>query len=209
MRPGEGRAEADEHVDSDAVGCPTRGDRGGAFATAPARAMRAARPGPRISRSSTAEDHDVTTAPLHALPAAKRRRLIIIGLLRASAVTAALVVAYYLLPLDHLAGVPLGVSLAAGLLALTAMTAYQVRAIIRARYPGIRAIEALAATAPLFLLLFAATYVLMAQADLGDFNVHPLTRTDSLYFTVTVFATVGFGTSPPPAKRAASSSPRR
>jgi voltage-gated potassium channel len=135
----------------------------------------------------------VTTAPLDALPAAKRRRLIIIGLLRASAVTAALVVGYYLLPLDHLAGVPLGVSLAAGLLALAAMAAYQVRAIIRARYPGIRAIEALAATAPLFLLLFAATYVLMAQADLGDFNVHPLTRTDSLYFTVTVFATVGFG----------------
>jgi hypothetical protein len=102
-------------------------------------------------------------------------------------------VAYYLLPLDHLAGVPLGVSLAAGLLALTAMTAYQVRAIIRARYPGIRAIEALATTAPLFLILFAATYVLMARADPSNFNVHPLTRTDSLYFTVTVFATVGFG----------------
>ena len=68
----------------------------------------AARPGTRISRSSAAEDHDETTAPLHALPAAKRRRLITIGLLRASAVTAALVVAYYLLPLDHLAGVPLG-----------------------------------------------------------------------------------------------------
>jgi hypothetical protein len=73
----------------------------------------------------------VTTAPLDVLPATKRRRLIIIGLLRASAVTAALVVAYYLLPLDHLAGVSLGVSLAAGLLALIAMTAYQVRAIIR------------------------------------------------------------------------------
>jgi len=135
----------------------------------------------------------VTTAPLHALPAARRRRLIIIGLLRASAVTAALVVGYYLLPLDHLAGVPLGVSLAAGLLALAAMAAYQVRAIIRARYPGIRAIEALATTAPLFLLLFAGTYVLMARADPSNFNVHPLTRTDSLYFTVTVFATVGFG----------------
>jgi voltage-gated potassium channel len=140
-----------------------------------------------------AEDHDVTTAPIHALPAAKRRRLIIIGLLRASAATAALVAVYYLLPLDHLAGVPLGMSLAAGLLALAAMTAYQVRAIIRARYPGIRAIEALAATAPLFLLLFAATYVLMARADPSNFNVHALTRTDLLYFTVTVFATVGFG----------------
>ena len=40
---------------------------------------------------------------------------------------------------------------------MTAMTAYQLRAIIKARYPAIRAIEALAMTVPLFLLLFAAT----------------------------------------------------
>ena len=65
-------------------------------------------------------------------------------------------------------------------------------AIIRARYPGVRAIEALAATAPLFLLLFAATYVLMARLteQLQRARAH---KTDSLYFTVTVFATVGFG----------------
>ena len=137
----------------------------------------------------------MTTAPIHALPAAKRRRLIIIGLLRASAATAALVAVYYLLPLDHLAGVPLGVSLAVGLVALTAMTAYQVRAIIRAPYPAVRAIEALAVTGPLFLLLYADTYVLMLRPMPGNFNVHTLTKTDSLYFTVTVFTTVGFGES--------------
>ena len=45
----------------------------------------------------------------------------------------------------------------------------------------------------MFLLLFAATYFLMAQANTDNFNVHSLTRTDSLYFTITVFATVGFG----------------
>ena len=33
----------------------------------------------------------------------------------------------------------------------------------------------------------------MAQADASNFSVHTLTKTDSLYFTVTVFATVGFG----------------
>jgi voltage-gated potassium channel len=134
-----------------------------------------------------------TTSPMHDLPAPPRRRLIVIGLLRASATTVVLVAAYYLVPLDHLAGVALGVTLAAGLLVLVAMSAYQVRAIIKARYPAIRAIEALAATAPLFLVLFAAIYFLMAQADLNDFNVHSLTRTDALYFTVTVFTTVGFG----------------
>lgn len=45
----------------------------------------------------------------------------------------------------------------------------------------------------LFLLLFAATYFLMAAADPDSFNVDVFTRTDSLYVTVTVFATVGFG----------------
>ena len=135
----------------------------------------------------------MSTAPIESLPAAERRRLVVIGLLRASATTVMVVAAYYLLPLDNLAGISLAVALAVGLLALTGLVAYQVRAIIRARYPGIRAIEALATTAPLFLLLFAATYVLMARADPSNFNVYPLTRTDSLYFTVTVFATVGFG----------------
>ena len=33
----------------------------------------------------------------------------------------------------------------------------------------------------------------MAGADPSNFNVETLTRTDSLYFTVTIFATVGFG----------------
>ena len=46
---------------------------------------------------------------------------------------------------------------------------------------------------PLFLFLFAATYFLMAQANGDNVNVHALTRTDSLYFTMTVFATAGFG----------------
>ncbi len=45
---------------------------------------------------------------------------------------------------------------------------------------------------PLFLLVFAAAYLLMSQHDPNDFTEH-LTRTDSLYFTVTTFATVGFG----------------
>ena len=67
------------------------------------------------------------------------------------------------------------------------------RAITRSQRPGVRAIEALATTAPLFLLLFAAIYYQMAHSQSGSFSSHPLTRTDSLYFTVTVFTTVGFG----------------
>ena len=115
------------------------------------------------------------------------------GLLRAFAVTVVLIALYYKAPLDRTTGIPLGVSLAVALFALSALTGYQVRAILRSAHPGIRAVEGLATTAPVFLLLFAATYFLVAQAGAGNFNVHTLTRTDALYFTVTVFASVGFG----------------
>ena len=100
----------------------------------------------------------MSTAPIESLPAAERRRLVAFGLLRASATTVLVVAAYYLLPLDNLAGVSLGVALVAGLLALTAVVAYQVRAIIRHRHSAVRAVEALAITVPVFLLLFAAAH---------------------------------------------------
>ena len=135
----------------------------------------------------------MTGGPMQALPSTKRYRLVAAGLLRAAGVAVVLVAAYYLLPLDHLTSVPLGVSLAVGLLVFAGVTAYEARAIIRARHPGARAVQALATAVPLFLILFAATYFLLAQDNATNFNAHVLSRTDALYFTVTVFATVGFG----------------
>lgn len=55
-----------------------------------------------------------------------------------------------------------------------------------------RALEALATGVPLFLVLFSATYYLLGAQDPASFS-EPLTRTDALYFTITTFATVGFG----------------
>jgi voltage-gated potassium channel len=135
----------------------------------------------------------MTDATSHTLTPAERRRLIAWGLLRALAATTVLITLYFLGPLDHVEGVPVAISLAVALLALLAVTIWQVRAIIRAPHPGVRAIEALAITVPLFLLLFAASYFLLAQADPANFTTHALTRTDALYFTITIFATVGFG----------------
>ena len=74
-------------------------------------------------------------------------------MLRSLAATIVLVALYYLLPLDHLAGVPLAVIVLVGLLALLAGAAWQLRQVIDARYPAVRAAEALATTVPLFLLL--------------------------------------------------------
>lgn len=119
-------------------------------------------------------------------------RRVFVTLLRALGSTVALVAIYYLLPLDRSSiGVTVGM-LAFGLLALVALIAFQVRSISRAKYPALRAVGALATSVPLFLLLFAGTYFVMAGVSEADFS-EPLTRTDALYFTVTVFSTVGFG----------------
>jgi voltage-gated potassium channel len=112
-------------------------------------------------------------------------------LLRALATAVVLVWLYYVLPLDHIKNVP--VTLAAGLLILVTITVWQLRVISKASYPELRAIDALAATLPLFLLLFASAYFIMARSSPANFSAHSLTRTDALYFTVTVFSTVGFG----------------
>jgi hypothetical protein len=114
------------------------------------------------------------------------------SLLRATGSTVALVVIYYLLPLDH-ASTPVAVTtLVIGLVVFIGLIAFQVRSIVRSQFPGLRAIEALATSVPLFLLLFAGAYVVMAAISRSNFG-EPLTHTDALYFTVTVFSTVGFG----------------
>ena len=66
------------------------------------------------------------------------------------------------------------------------------QSIIGSRYPAVKAIEALGLILPLYLLLFASTYFVMERASAANFT-QPLTRTDALYFAVTVFSTVGFG----------------
>jgi hypothetical protein len=112
--------------------------------------------------------------------------------LRAAGSTAALVAIYYLLPFDHVSQWAATTMLIAGLIALIALVTYQVRSILSAEFPALRAIEALAVSVPLFILLFAAAYVIMARLSAGSFS-QPLNHTDALYFTVTVFSTVGFG----------------
>jgi len=122
----------------------------------------------------------------------RRFRRVVVTLLRALGSTVGLVAIYYLLPLDR-TSIPVAVGmLAVGLLALGGLVAFQVWSIIRATFPALRAVGALATSVPLFLLLFAGTYYVMGGISEANFS-EPLTRTDALYFTVTVFATVGFG----------------
>jgi hypothetical protein len=126
------------------------------------------------------------------LPPAKRRRLILWAGLRSVLIAAVLVVLYYVLPLDRRWDSDTAVRLLVGLLVFAGVMVWQVRAIAGARYPGVRAAEALGFIIPFFLVLFASTYFLMDRVSAASFT-QPLTRTDALYFTVTVFSTVGFG----------------
>jgi voltage-gated potassium channel len=132
------------------------------------------------------------TAPDAPQQAKPQPGIIVRSLLRALASSAALVTLYYLLPLDHSARWLAITMLVIGLVGLIGLIAFQVRAIIASPFPGLRAVEALATSLPLFLLLFASTYVVMGAITAGSFN-QPMTHSNALYFTVTVFATVGFG----------------
>jgi len=126
------------------------------------------------------------------LPPARRRRLIAGAVLRVVLIAAVLVVLYYVLPLDRPWDSATALRLVIGLLVFAGVLVWGVRIITGSRYPGVRAAEALALILPFFLLLFASTYFVMERNSAASFT-EPLTRTDALYFTVTVFTTVGFG----------------
>ncbi|MFB7650357.1 MULTISPECIES: potassium channel family protein [unclassified Streptomyces] len=122
----------------------------------------------------------------------RRRRATAVALARAAAVTTGLFAAYYLLPLDERPSAATWAAFVCGLVAVVLVFLWEIRAILRSPHPRLRAAEALAATAVLFLVLFAAFYYLLERASPGTFS-EALTKTDSLYFTLTTFATVGYG----------------
>ena len=131
--------------------------------------------------------------PTAGLSRRQARRLIARALLASLLPTLVLVGLYTWLPLDTFAHEPIWVSLVISVVLMILVGFWEVRAILRAAYPGVRAVQALTTMVPLFLLLFAALYYVMSSNTPATFNVHPLTRVDTLYFTITVFGTVGFG----------------
>ena len=134
----------------------------------------------------------MTETPSGDMSARQRRRLVAIATARTIATVAVVVVVYFLLPMDHGVNAATVTGLVLGVLVLAAIIALQIRRIIGSEHPIMRAVEALAFTIPLYILLFATTYFLMAHAQAASFGEH-LTRTDAMYFSTTVFTTVGFG----------------
>ncbi|MFE9626675.1 potassium channel family protein [Streptomyces sp. NPDC006527] len=120
------------------------------------------------------------------------RRAAAVAVARAVLIAVALVAAYYLLPLDRSGTTGAAAVLACGLLLVVLVFSWEVWAISRSPYPRLKAVEALAATLALYLVLFAGIYHLLEHHIPGSFS-EPLTRTDALYFALTTFTTVGYG----------------
>ena len=94
---------------------------------------------------------------------------------------------YYVLPGSaFIGGRVVGAVVFIGVLAL------ELRGVVKDPQPVGRAVVAMSRVLPLFIVLFAWIYVAMSASDPGTFS-EPLTKSGSLYFTITVLSTVGFG----------------
>jgi len=69
---------------------------------------------------------------------------------------------------------------------------HQLKGVYKARYPTLRAIEALVLVAAMFLAIFAMVYVMISATDPEAFT-EVLDEFSAYYFSLTVLATVGFG----------------
>lgn len=112
--------------------------------------------------------------------------------LRSLLVSVVIVLGYFVLPFTSPFTTNTTVFLVGGLVFVAGLLAWQVRGIKSSPYPRARAFSTLAITVPLFFVVFASAYHLMSRADAGNWS-EPMSRLDALYFTVTTFATVGFG----------------
>jgi len=112
--------------------------------------------------------------------------------LRNAASAAVLIAAYYLIPVRARNPVQEVLWLVVALVAFAGIVALQVRGIVNSRRPQLRAIESMAVAIPLFLIVFARIYLTLSATTSHPFTLD-LDRTSALYFTITVFSTVGFG----------------
>lgn len=99
---------------------------------------------------------------------------------------------YAVAPMDVRFGPATALALLGALAALGVLVGWQARSIVGSPSPWLRALEALVTSIVLFLVVFATAYRLM-DSDGPEHFSERLSKVDSLYFTVTVFSSVGFG----------------
>jgi voltage-gated potassium channel len=135
-----------------------------------------------------------TTSSVSRVHSRANRRAFVRALGRTLVSVGGIVFAYYWIPAGDARGTDLAgvIFLTLGLAVFAAVFYRQISRVTRADHPVLRAIEALCSILALFVCLFSLLYYASSVNDATAFS-EPLTRTDALYFTVTVFSTVGFG----------------
>jgi len=140
----------------------------------------------------------MATSTIAGIGEVERKALLTAGL-RAAGSTGILLAAYFLLPItirhnSHSLIRDLGTMARLGVAValFISVLMFEIRGITRARHPMLRAGVAMSVVIPLFLVFFAWIYLNMSASDAVDFGGH-MTRMTALYFTVTIFSTVGFG----------------
>jgi voltage-gated potassium channel len=138
------------------------------------------------------QDQHAAALRFDELPARRRQQLLTIAAIRSFASVAVLVTAYFLLPFTRLLNGRLIIEFAAGVLLVIIVLISQTVLTLRSGYPLLRSVEAMATSIPLFLVVFSTTHYLVNELNPGSYS-EPMTRFDALYFTMSTFATVGFG----------------
>jgi len=100
--------------------------------------------------------------------------------------------AFYIVPIGHESPLRAFVRLGADIALIAAVFAWQIRRISIAELPELRAIEALGIVVVLFFVAFSGIYLGMSHETPFTFTQR-LDQTRALYFTITIFSTVGFG----------------
>ena len=146
--------------------------------------------GPSPGASSRGE-RDVEEVVKGVGPSDARRSAAGRELIRGLLLAVALVVLYYVLPLDRWWVMCVGLG-AVIFLGLGPFIVRRLRRVLTSEHPLVDAAVSLVLTLTILVTSFAALYYAMAKAGPGQMS-GIATRTDALYFVVTMVSTVGFG----------------
>lgn len=134
----------------------------------------------------------MSSTTLRELEHGKRRHLVALSVGKTAAGLVLVLGLYAVFPADRLTSVGAFALLTVGLLLVAGVLGWQLRSIVRADYPGLRAVTALVLTVTLFVVVFSLAYLSLSSGSPESFS-EQLDRISSFYFTVSVLSTVGFG----------------
>ncbi|MDO8122136.1 ion channel [Isoptericola sp. b490] len=126
------------------------------------------------------------------LDAPRRRRELARSVLRVLLTWTVLTVGYFAVPTRAPRDGATIVVTVVGTSVFLALLGWQLRRILRAELPELRAVEAVGSLTAVFLVVVASTYWTMSAVDPANFS-EPLTRVSAMYLTVATATTVGFG----------------